>query len=131
MASFQFTPTGIHEIPDTIAPAESASQAQLGFPRFAGAVVPQSAPQSASQTPLLFDGAPVRFEKYGAHSVKVKPLNPLKLMRARLREIERELKRHEKLKLEREQLTRALEAAAGKPALVREIHSKRISGTSA
>ncbi len=63
-----------------------------------------------------------------AHPAKqpTKPLNVLKAAKARLREVERDLKRLAKLEVERDELKRLIHAAENKPcAIVRDIAAKR------
>ncbi len=55
-----------------------------------------------------------------------KPLNVVKAAKARLREVERDLKRLRKLEVERDELKRLIHAAVTKPcANVRDIAAKR------
>jgi hypothetical protein len=52
-----------------------------------------------------------------------KPIDVLKLARARLREVERELRTKRKLEAERDELKRIISAAEGKPGVVRSIRT--------
>lgn len=113
--SFQFTNTGIAPI---------AAEDEGNFD-----VMPAN--------PAMFRGpdqtvaAPMRHEMAKANRVvralpPKKPLNVVKAAKARLREVNREIKRLRALETERDELQRLLAAAENKPrAIVRDIAAKR------
>jgi hypothetical protein len=109
MSGFEFTPLGITPLVDK--PAVTGSEQPSGF-AFAPAVVAR-APRQASLpgiAPAPVAVAPTRV----AASAPMTTQNVMKLARARLRDLDREIKRLRALETERDELRRLLAAAAEK-----------------
>lgn len=110
MSGFEFTPAGIvplaaPTVENAIAPAAVAAPAASVVPD--RKALEPSRKASSIEAPAASAG---------------KPLNVCKLARARLKEIEREIKRLQSLEKERDELRRLLDAAKTKPlAVVRGI----------
>jgi hypothetical protein len=119
-----------------------------GFEYLGGAIVPLGSriePQKAGEVAATSDVAPTTlvdmqparealvtaFASAKTTTIRhpdaapISPKDVVRLARARLREVEREIKRIHKLETERDELKRLLDAAAGKPlALVRSLPTR-------
>lgn len=105
MNSFQFTPAGVEPLLDEESKLASGQQTQDGLPSFAPAVIRTSEVRAlAPQRPATIAPPPPAF----------KTQNVATLMRARLREVEKEIKRLRALEKERDELVRMLAAATEK-----------------
>ncbi|HVJ19915.1 MAG TPA: hypothetical protein VM686_31085 [Polyangiaceae bacterium] len=113
---FEFTPGGVRPMQEPAAPAGTIINA-----RDAIAQMQASAPAQAAH---VAPSAPAR----AAAPAPIKRASLVKEIRGRLRDIERALKDHERLKREATQLRRMLAAAKQPPATVADIHKSRKSG---
>ena len=105
MSGFEFTPAGI-------VPLGTYREGQTEG-AIAGAVVPPPPVAAVTARPVVAAAAPIS------------PRDVVRLARARLKDVEREIKRLHKLEAERDELKRLLDAAAGKPlALVRSLPTR-------
>lgn len=110
--AFMFTDAGV--VPIGTDPQVQAQRNVDGLD-FAPAVVRQYVPpQGAPRTEPVTQGPPYRGAP-GQTALPFKTENVGKLMRARLREVEREIKKLKSLELERDELKRMLAAANKKP----------------
>lgn len=109
MSAFQFTAQGIQPLaPDAPAVSTHSDDHGPGFPKFSPAVVPVFADAAVPVAPKKAPpSAPAPAPVFKTQNVST-------LMRARLRDVEREIKRLKALEKERDELKRML-AAAKKP----------------
>lgn len=113
---FEYTPMGIVPLGtnvgqiEGIAPATGVTQAHEHA---------ESAPLASRQMPLIVRGKPL------VPAAALRPIDVIKLARARLRDVEREIKRLQKLEVERDELKRLLDAAARPLAVVRQMKPTR------
>lgn len=113
MSGFEFTPMGIIPLIAKDPEAESKGDAP-----FAPAVVRHDA-RAALATATAEPRPPLprvtAANAANAPPARYRPLDVIKLAKARLREIERTLRHHDKLKAERDKLKRLLDAAGRAP----------------
>lgn len=127
MPGYQFTPGGIFELePDGSVPLPKQERGDIGSsqvkPRLPIVQTNGGLALSAFVPPTREDVA------LGLRPKAISPADVIKLARARLRDVEREIKRCKALEKERDQLRRLLDAADNKPrAVVREL-PKRSAG---
>lgn len=112
--------------------ASQCPKCQTVDPRFSPADFQQGAPVDAQRNPMPLVAierpkavppkaqAPVLVASVGRQSAMSAPVNVVKLAKARLRDVERELKRMRLLEGERDELRRLLDAATRKPRIVRD-----------
>ncbi len=108
MSGFEYTPFGIVPL--------GTNLAQIAETGLAGASVEIVA--LPPQQPVQSDVVRVQLQPHQTANIQpadLKPVNVVRLARARLREVERDIKRLKKLETERDELRRLLDAAAQKP----------------
>ncbi len=109
MSGFEYTPFGILPL--------GTNLSQMAETGLAGATV--EVVGLAPQQPVQSEAVRVQLQPRQAANIQpaeLKPVNVIRLARARLREVERDIKRLKKLEVERDELKRLLDAAAHKPA---------------
>jgi hypothetical protein len=123
MSGFEFRPGGIVPMQEPAAAPGAIINAADAVAQIRAAGQAQAA---AAPAP-----APAPDPRMGMHRVAPAPIRKgslVKEIRGRLRDIERALKDHERLKREATQLRRMLAAAKQPPATVADIHKSRKSG---
>lgn len=127
MPGFEFTPGGIRELRDepVVPGARSDAMAPAAI---SSAVVEAQAAEIVRASPVASPQPPPSPPPRSlAAAAPLAPKDVLRLARARLKELDRECRRLERLKKEREELRRLVAAASGKSAaVIREI--KRTAG---
>ncbi len=105
MSGFEFTPYGIVPLGTNL--AEAAGAGIVGATADVELVLPA---QSSVRAAIALQAPAARTELS-----KLKPIDVVRLAKARLKDVERDIKRLKKLEIERDELKRLLDAAAHKP----------------
>lgn len=116
MSGFEFTPMGIMPL--------NTYSAALEKDAIAGATAFVPGPEARTPAPVAVSPKTVE-APHRAQAKPIKPVDVVKMARARLRDVDREIKRLKKLEIERDELKRLIDAATGKPlAIVRSMPTR-------